>query len=207
MLRWEIKAMAKKIRFNLMDLIIILVAALVIFGGFYVLKSLKGGTASGETANVNIRYTVELTKEDEEILNLFLAAAERGDRFGDPGGIKTVFGQDGDPLRNPGLDDQIHAPHRVDQLRDHHGGDQHDDQDDADQRKRQQDEECAERIFEDLSHDRPENSEILLQGTKSGRLNLPPRQKKVRKSVCSVFFEGRFTVGPCSGRATCRCCA
>lgn len=72
--------MAKKIRFNLMDLIIILVAALVIFGGVYVLKSLKGGTASGETANVNIRYTVELTKEDEEILNLFLAAAERGDR-------------------------------------------------------------------------------------------------------------------------------
>ena len=78
------------------------------------------------------------------VFDINLTQAERGDRFGDPGGIKTVFGQDGDPLRNPGLDDQIHAPHRVDQLRDHHGGDQHDDQDDADQRGQQADQDQRE---------------------------------------------------------------
>ena len=71
--------MAKKTKFNLMDCLIILIVVAVIAGGVYVLGSLKGGSTATDSQAATVRYTIELAKEDEEILNLFVAAAERGD--------------------------------------------------------------------------------------------------------------------------------
>lgn len=78
-LRLEKKVMTKKTKFNLMDCLIILVVIAFIAGGVYILGNLKGSGASSGAQAATIRYTIELAKEDEQILNLFIAAAERGD--------------------------------------------------------------------------------------------------------------------------------
>lgn len=71
--------MAKKTKFNLMDCLIILVVVAVIAGGGYVLGNLKGASEGADSQTVTVRYTIELAQEEEEILNLFVAAAENGE--------------------------------------------------------------------------------------------------------------------------------
>ena len=72
--------MAKKTKFNLMDCLIILVVVALIAGGIFVLSSLKGKDSSAALSQgATIRYTVELAKEEEEVLNAFIAAAEKED--------------------------------------------------------------------------------------------------------------------------------
>jgi len=71
--------MAKKTKFNLMDCLIILVLVAVIAGGIYVLGNLKGGSLGEGSQTATVRYTIELAKEEEEILNRFIAAAENQD--------------------------------------------------------------------------------------------------------------------------------
>lgn len=71
--------MVKKPRFNLMDCIIVLVVAMGIFGGLYILGSLRDGGSASEGTPATLRYTIELAKEDEELAQLFEAAAEKND--------------------------------------------------------------------------------------------------------------------------------
>lgn len=72
--------MAKKTKFNLMDCLIILVVVALVAGGIFVLSSLKGKDSNvSSSQGATIRYTVELAKEEEEVLNAFIAAAERED--------------------------------------------------------------------------------------------------------------------------------
>ena len=79
MLRLEKKVMTKKTKFNFMDCLIILVVVAVIAGGVYILGNLKGGSAGEGSQAATIRYTIELAKEEEEVLNRFVAAAENQD--------------------------------------------------------------------------------------------------------------------------------
>ena len=72
--------MAKKVKFNLMDCLIVLTVVAVIAGGLFVLSNLKGGSSTAGAKEITLRYTVELAKEDQAIMEQFVSAAERGDK-------------------------------------------------------------------------------------------------------------------------------
>ncbi len=69
----------KKLKFNLVDVLIIIGIILAAAMCVYVLSSLKD-TGSGSAAdNVKMRYSVEFKKKEKTVVDAFEAAAERGD--------------------------------------------------------------------------------------------------------------------------------
>ncbi len=68
----------KKIKFNLIDLIIVLCVVGVVFVGITVLGGLKGTGSAGNSGNITMRYGIELAKKSQGVLDAFLEAKEQG---------------------------------------------------------------------------------------------------------------------------------
>ena len=60
----------KKVRFNGMDLFIIIAVILVVAAGIYLMHGRGSGKASASEKNVNVTYTVELTGKEENLTKL-----------------------------------------------------------------------------------------------------------------------------------------
>lgn len=69
----------KKVKFNIIDFLIVLAVICAAFLCVTVLGNLKGISTGGGANQVKMRYSVEFTLRDKPILDEFLAAKERGD--------------------------------------------------------------------------------------------------------------------------------
>ncbi len=68
----------KKIKFNLIDLIIVLCVVGAVFVCITVLGGLKGTSSAGNSGNITMRYGIELTKKSQVVLDAFMEAKETG---------------------------------------------------------------------------------------------------------------------------------